>query len=682
MAEHRRFVRPASTGEPTRQGETHVPRRGGVTSPSATSSSSSDDDEGGVLLRPRLASMTIGGTSSATTGFTPPHTAQGHNMPATQDARAMSSTSGFRGDSATDDDDGDVFKSTRPSTGAATAHMRLPTRRDAADRGSDNFGPQAYPRRTQVDESPFPGERQQRYTRNEHGFLASPEYRSFGSATRHSSTAVVTSSPAMVPRSGGSDLASRHHVGSVDAQAFYSPRACVFVANLPEGVEDVRLEAEVTKHFSHFGTVFVKIRRDGRNMPFAFCQYTNSSDAQEALTHGKGVIIHGRTCRTEMVRANRTYILHRANGDHLYVEEARDAMEAAGFGSLERCEPLPQEVRDAMGMSDSVLVELKKFDPSKELQSAFRHHPLYRISPYDPKKLTSATKPNPDEVWLQRYEIDRRSIFIGDLPNNIDHLDAALREVLDEVGDVVDIQVVRKDSRDGRPFVFAFAEFARPDMADIAVERLSGRPLFGRRARVERKACREVHHSRSTRQMQSTYTARESYQSPLPERRQRQQSYAYHSRVPATPLRENAHSKDTSALTSPVAGSSSQHTASHEWSTYGHDAYTSPEHYTTSPYAHQLGSVEYNAATPQMPLGLPAPAVATPYGYYPASNLAWLSPYLTDPNLASYAYAQAYGHPSHGSLRRAGTGSQIDTPTKGAGGERNEGSGPRGGDSA
>ena len=36
------------------------------------------------------------------------------------------------------------------------------------------------------------------------------------------------------------------------------------------------LEAGVTEVFSHYGPVWVKIRRDGKNMPFAFCQYTVS----------------------------------------------------------------------------------------------------------------------------------------------------------------------------------------------------------------------------------------------------------------------------------------------------------------------------------------------------------------------------------------------------------------------
>ena len=46
--------------------------------------------------------------------------------------------------------------------------------------------------------------------------------------------------------------------------------------SLPEPRDDRSLEAAVTREFSKYGTVFVKIRRDNQHMPFAFCQYTVS----------------------------------------------------------------------------------------------------------------------------------------------------------------------------------------------------------------------------------------------------------------------------------------------------------------------------------------------------------------------------------------------------------------------
>jgi hypothetical protein len=37
---------------------------------------------------------------------------------------------------------------------------------------------------------------------------------------------------------------------------------------------ELELQASVTEAFSEYGAVWVKIRRDNKNMPYAFCQYT------------------------------------------------------------------------------------------------------------------------------------------------------------------------------------------------------------------------------------------------------------------------------------------------------------------------------------------------------------------------------------------------------------------------
>ncbi len=80
--------------------------------------------------------------------------------------------------------------------------------------------------------------------------------------------------------------------------------------------------------FRRYGTVFVKIRRDPKNMPYAFCQFTVSlpssyyqselvltsiqddEDAMRALEDSKGRLIHGRPVRTERARANRKFSSH------------------------------------------------------------------------------------------------------------------------------------------------------------------------------------------------------------------------------------------------------------------------------------------------------------------------------------------------------------------------------------
>lgn len=151
------------------------------------------------------------------------------------------------------------------------------------------------------------------------------------------------------------------------------------------------------------------------------------------------------------------------------------------------------------------------------------------------RKATQANKPDPDEEWLKRYEADRRSVFIGNLPAHMDNLEANIRRVFCEVGDVVQVNVIQRESRTGplqtlldiytwiceltcatfpggnRVNAFAFVEFTRPDMAEAAIHRMVSVDAFsncparqadrsslqnnanigGHHIRVERKSSRE-----------------------------------------------------------------------------------------------------------------------------------------------------------------------------------------------
>lgn len=47
--------------------------------------------------------------------------------------------------------------------------------------------------------------------------------------------------------------------------------------SLSQARTDEQLEYSVTSVFQVFGDVYVKVRRDSKGMPFAFCQYEVSS---------------------------------------------------------------------------------------------------------------------------------------------------------------------------------------------------------------------------------------------------------------------------------------------------------------------------------------------------------------------------------------------------------------------
>jgi hypothetical protein len=50
-----------------------------------------------------------------------------------------------------------------------------------------------------------------------------------------------------------------------------------FFLSLLQSESDEALEVAVTQVFREFGSVWVKIRRDAKHMPFAFCQYSVSN---------------------------------------------------------------------------------------------------------------------------------------------------------------------------------------------------------------------------------------------------------------------------------------------------------------------------------------------------------------------------------------------------------------------
>ncbi|KAI0403058.1 hypothetical protein F4802DRAFT_608259 [Xylaria palmicola] len=280
----------------------------------------------------------------------------------------------------------------------------------------------------------------------------------------------------------------RHLVQGVDAQTYYPAEACIFVANLPESKSDTVLEVAVTKAFSAFGPVFVKIRRDPKNMPFAFCQYTDSKHAQKAQKEGKGLLVEGRPCRTEMVKANRCYVMFNREGHQVNAVEARSHL--LQFGEIAKLEPLHEEAVRAMKLPGAVFVEYTHFDPGRDIISAYRYHEEYGVVAYDLKK-ASSSQPNHYANYLARYEIDRRSIYVGNLPHNVENIEEILRHAASKAGMVEKVQIIRKEPRNegGRPTVFAFVEYARPDEALVAVEHLRGTILVSNRIRVEKKKC-------------------------------------------------------------------------------------------------------------------------------------------------------------------------------------------------
>jgi hypothetical protein len=113
----------------------------------------------------------------------------------------------------------------------------------------------------------------------------------------------------------------------------------------------------------------------------------NDEDAKVAMEEGRGVMILGRPCRTEPVKANRecrfllialgafadvlpasgTFIIYSRRGDEITTDIAREILEP--YGELNKCEVLSAQMQEAMSLPTAVLVEFAKFDPKRDLNS-------------------------------------------------------------------------------------------------------------------------------------------------------------------------------------------------------------------------------------------------------------------------------------------------------------------------
>ncbi len=64
---------------------------------------------------------------------------------------------------------------------------------------------------------------------------------------------------------------------------------------------------------------------------------------------------------------------------------------------------------------------------------------MYEVHPYDLKKKTTCTLESVEEAYLREYEINRRSIWVGGLPNNCEENE--LHSMFSECGVVLDIRM-------------------------------------------------------------------------------------------------------------------------------------------------------------------------------------------------------------------------------------------------
>ncbi|KAH8121130.1 hypothetical protein FP744_10002082 [Trichoderma asperellum] len=275
-----------------------------------------------------------------------------------------------------------------------------------------------------------------------------------------------------------------------DAQNIYPSSACVFVANLSQTFDDGRLEVEVTKYFSQFGTVFVKIRRDGRQMPFAFCQFTSDADAENAENYGSGAIILGRPCRVEKATAHSCFIVYKLSGEEISRQEAFDLLST--LGTIAKVYPLDSRKQKTEKFPPAMVVHYKRYDSLRSVVKTFEGHPIFGVDAYDPKTGTRQQNKRDDQQNYAQHERDRRSAYFGNLPLNM--TSDGLKSLASSCGKVLAAEISTKEvpQAGGKTITtcFGFVEFTRPDSVDNAIMSYHRKPINAHVVKVERKRTR------------------------------------------------------------------------------------------------------------------------------------------------------------------------------------------------
>ncbi|EHK22530.1 uncharacterized protein TRIVIDRAFT_28754 [Trichoderma virens Gv29-8] len=290
-------------------------------------------------------------------------------------------------------------------------------------------------------------------------------------------------------RDGSWSLIPRETI-QVDAQSIYPSSACVFVANLTQAFDDRRLEIEVTKYFSQFGTVFVKIRRDSHQMPFAFCQFTCDADAENAGKHGNGAMILGRPCRVEKATAHSCFVVYKLSGAETTRQEAIDLLGV--LGPISEVYPLDLNKQKTEKFPPAMVVHYKRYDSSRSVTKTFEGHPVFRVDAYDPKAEIRQQHKKSDQQSYVQYEKDRRSAYFGNLPLKMTA--DVLKSLASQCGKVLCAEVATKEVPQvgGRTVTtcFGFVEFVRPDSIDDAIMTYHRKSIDGHIIKVERKRTR------------------------------------------------------------------------------------------------------------------------------------------------------------------------------------------------
>ncbi|KAI5464326.1 hypothetical protein BGZ63DRAFT_421378 [Mariannaea sp. PMI_226] len=300
-------------------------------------------------------------------------------------------------------------------------------------------------------------------------------------------------------KAGPSVEASR----SVDAQGLYPPSACIFVAkyfygyytsnesnivlpaSLPIDQSDTTLMIEVKKAFSIYGRVHVKIKRDRKKRPVAFCQFEHATEAARALANGNQRLIMGRPCRTEKCKANVTFLVCRRDYQKTTIEEAHSFL--APFGAIAKVEVMDKLTQGFLGLSNqAIIVTYEMFDSHRNIEQDTNLDPDLYAMAFDPEEASWVRTLDDDHnKFMETYQRDIRSVFIGSIPEFADS--GWVRTTVQKHAPVLRVEMKQCALPNANPTSFCYVEFGDMFIPQAVVNSLDGKVIDKCTLRCERR---------------------------------------------------------------------------------------------------------------------------------------------------------------------------------------------------
>ncbi|KAI8609996.1 hypothetical protein BC830DRAFT_1221930 [Chytriomyces sp. MP71] len=261
---------------------------------------------------------------------------------------------------------------------------------------------------------------------------------------------------------------AKHTVSNSTEKSKNLPEACLFVASLSSAHSDVELQESVQSHFLQWGNLTnVKVLKDWLARPYAFVQFEDPIDAQNALLRAHNTVVNGRYIRVEQAKVNRTLFIAKVGA--IPLDELTAQLEE--FGPVESIKIL-QNFQTGRSKGCGFV----KFRFREDAINAFMG-----VRQRYPWVIEWAT--NIDET---KPELDLCSIFVGQL-NQFLVTPELVHQKFAVYGEITSLQVVNRLNEPGptsRP-AFAFITFADDASAENAIEYENGQMWLEKTIRVQ-----------------------------------------------------------------------------------------------------------------------------------------------------------------------------------------------------